>query len=122
MDQKTDHTHCRNQQGHLRAVVLAPTPGTREVPTITEEVAAALDAMGESARGRCFILDLSQVRSLTSLGLGMCVNLRNRAEHAGMRPVLFGASSELLELLRLMRLDRLFTLAADQRGLERLLA
>jgi hypothetical protein len=39
-----------------------------------------------------------------------------------MRPLLFGVSTTLLELLKLMRVDRLYTVVADQSALDRQLA
>jgi anti-anti-sigma regulatory factor len=122
MDQKTGFTHCHTIRGHLILKVLAPTVGQRETPIIAAEAAEAMESLGESSRGRCFVLDLSEVRTLTSMGLGLCVDLKNRADRCTMRPVLFGVRKNLRELLHLMRVDRLYTAADDAASLDRLLA
>jgi hypothetical protein len=46
---------------------------------------------------------------LSSMGLGMCVDLRNRAAAAKLKPHMTGMSRSLLDLFRMMRVDRLYT-------------
>lgn len=121
MEQKTAFTHCHIARGHLVAKVLAPNAAQREVPIITSEIGAFIDGMGDTGKGKCFVLDLSEVRLLSSMGIGMCVDLKNRADRAHMKAVLFGAVPSLLELLKLMRVDRLYAVAADQKALDKLL-
>lgn len=122
LDRKSSFVHCFTQRGHLVARVLSPIVGQREVPIIAAEVGEAIATLGDDAKGRVFVLDLSRVTTLSSMGLGMCVDLRNRSNHARMKAVLFGANGTLLELLKLMKIDRQYQFISDQPALDRLLA
>lgn len=122
LDRKSTFVHCFTRRGHLIAQVLSPSVGQREVPIIAAEVGDAMQALGDYAKGRNFVLDLSRVTALSSMGLGMCVDLRNRAGHAKMKALLVGAHGTLLELLKLMKIDRQYQLVADAASLDRLLA
>lgn len=108
----------RNQSGHLIVQISAPAVNQREAQAIRMEVLPGITVAG---RGRCFVLDLSAVQVLTSMGLGMCVELRNRASDAGYKPVVVGLNNHLTDLFALMRVDRLFTVAATRAELEALL-
>lgn len=109
-----------DRKGHLVLSVTAAGIGPRESAEI---VAAAVSALGRGdRRGRCFVIDLSRVSALTSMGLGMCVDLRNRASDHGMQPVVAGMNDHLISLFRMMRVDRLFRTAANAAELERLLS
>ena len=67
------------------------------------------------------VIDLSRCQALSSMALGLCVTLANRATDAGQRPVVAGMNVQLAELFRLMRVDRMFTTATSTADLERLL-
>jgi anti-anti-sigma regulatory factor len=121
IDRKTAFTHIWTARGHLIARVLTPNVGQREVAIVTSEIGDAITELQAEGK-RAMVLDLSDVRMLSSMGLGMCVDLKNQADRAKMRPLLFGVSTTLLELLKLMRVDRLYTVVADQSALDRQLA
>ena len=122
LDRKSTFVHCHTRRGHLIATVLTPNMGQREVPIIAAEVGEAIALLGDDAKGRCFVLDLSQVSLISSLGLGTCVDLRNTAEKAGLRPVAFGLNRHLVDLFRLMRIDRLYEMPKNQQELDALLS
>lgn len=122
IDRKTTFTHLWTARGHLIARILTPNVGQREVAFVTSEIGDAITELQADAKGRAMVLDMSDVRMLSSMGLGMCVDLKNQADRAKMRPLLFGANATLLELLKLMRVDRLYTVVSDQPTLDRLLA
>jgi len=105
--------------GHLLAEVLVPVIGQREAQVVHDEINRAL--AGFEGKGRCFVLDLSHVMMLSSLGLVMCIDTRHRAIERGMRPILSGVQPALLDLLRLMKMDRLFTLVHGGAELARIL-
>ena len=121
LDRKSTFVHCFTQRGHLVAQVLSPNVGQREVPIIAAEVGEAIVTLGDDAKGHHFVLDLGRVTALSSMGLGMCVDLRNRAAHAKMKAVLVGANPTLLELLKLMKIDRQYQMVPDAAALARLL-
>ena len=103
---------------HTIARLDAVSIGPREAALIATEVTRML---ASSTKGKCLVIDLSRTNSLSSMGLGLCVDLRNRAVDAGLRPVLAGMNIQLTDLVRLMRVDRLFTITSSSHDLERLL-
>lgn len=114
-----DYVEFSHHGGHLVARVVVPSIGQNEAPFIREQVLAKLPS---AQRGKAFVLDLSQVSLVSSLGLGTCVDLRNCAEKAGLRPVAAGLNRHLVELFRLMRIDRLFEIPRSAVELDAILA
>jgi anti-anti-sigma regulatory factor len=100
----------------LLARITCPTIGQREAPIISAEVIEAL-AGANLPKGGSFVLDVSGVTMLTSMGLGMCVDLRNRANAAKLKPHLSGTSRALLDLFRMMKIDRLYTVVYSREDL-----
>ncbi len=103
---------------HLVLRLHATTIGAREALVIVEEATRALEG---AVKGKRLVIDLSRTSALSSMGLGMCVDIRNRAVDHGLKPVLTGMNVQLSELFHMMRVDRLFTIAASAGELERLL-
>lgn len=103
---------------HTIARFDAVSIGPREATSVAADVATALLS---ATKGKCFVIDLSRTNSLSSMGLGLCVDLRNRAVDAGLRPVLTGMNVHLADLFLMMRVDRLFSIATSTAELERLL-
>ena len=103
---------------HMIARLDAVSIGPREAALIATEVSRMLTSF---TKGKCLVIDLSRTNSLSSMGLGLCVDLRNRAVDAGLRPVLAGMNIQLTDLVRMMRVDRLFTITSSSNDLERLL-
>ena len=103
---------------HMIARFDAVSIGPREAALIATEVTRML---ASATKGKCLVIDLSRTNSLSSMGLGLCVDLRNRAVDAGLRPVLAGMNIQLTDLVRMMRVDRLFTITSSSHDLERLL-
>ncbi|MFM7134427.1 MAG: STAS domain-containing protein [Planctomycetota bacterium] len=100
----------------LLARITCPSIGQREAPIISAEVIEAL-ANANLPKGGSFVLDVSGVTMLTSMGLGMCVDLRNRANAAKLKPHLTGTSRALLDLFRMMKIDRLYTVVYSREEL-----
>jgi anti-anti-sigma factor len=65
-------------------------------------------------RGGAVVVDLSDVPIVTTPGLSLLLSALQRLTHGGGRLVLFGLSRNVLDLLRRCRLDRVFTIAADE--------
>ncbi|MFM1805576.1 MAG: hypothetical protein RL136_2455 [Planctomycetota bacterium] len=101
----------------LHARITCPVVGQREAPIIAGEVAQAI-ANSNYPRGGALVLDLSSVSMLSSMGLGMCLDLRRQGEQAKLKPHLFGMSRQLLDILRMMKIERHYTVvyAKDQLG------
>lgn len=100
------------QPGVVHARLVGPTIGAREVPIITDLVAPAIE---KSAGGdlRWVVLDMSSVTFVNSMGLGMCIDFRNRANKAGAKTILYGMNQQLMDLFKMVKVDRLFTIVKD---------
>ena len=97
--------------------VCGPTLGQHEAPELASLVGHALER--ESTTTSRVILDLTAVAAISSMGLGTCLDLRRRGEALGAETTLIGLSSLLRNVIRTMRLDRLFTIAAPEDALSR---
>ena len=59
---------------------------------------------------------------MSSMGLGMCIAFRNQAHNLGAKSVLFGASAELLKLLAMMKIEKLYHIAKSEDELKAVLS
>lgn len=98
---------------------MGPQIGQRESPIISLEVEPYLKAAGKDLKH--FIIDIKGVNFMSSMGVGVCIALRNKAVAAGAKPILFGASADLAKLLAMMKIDQMYKLAKDQSELDMLL-
>ena len=68
-------------------------------------------AMAQHARTlRTIVLDMTEVRSMSSFGLGWCIEVRNTASLMNVRTVVYGLNRELLDLFRMMKVEKLYTI------------
>jgi anti-anti-sigma factor len=129
----TDHTHpgvsftAESQflklaygDGVLVARLAGPSIGTREASIISRELNRALDTAGGGLRA--LVLDMRGVQMMASMGLGMCIDARNRAGRGGASTVVYGLCPELGQLFRMMKVDRLYRIAHNEAELSRALA
>lgn len=106
--------------GVLTARLVGPNIGQREAPIITEEVGAVMERYGRAVR--VLVVDLSDVTMLASMGLGMCIDLRNRAVKQKATAVLVGMSTEIAQLFKMMRIERLYKIARTREELAQFVA
>ena len=86
-------------------------------------MAAACASLGAAVvTDDSLVLDFSSVTVLSSMGLGMLIDLRNRCNTMGMRPVIFGANGQLRDLLRMMKIDRMYSLMYGREDLYKAVA
>ncbi len=90
-----------------------PRVGEREASIISPAVREAIDELGHGLKG--VVLDLSNVRVMSSFGLGLCIELSNHARLLGAETVLHGMCPYIRELFRVMKADRLFKIAITPR-------
>jgi anti-sigma B factor antagonist len=91
------------------ATVTFEKVGSREAPIVQNELFAA----AEGGRWR-LLVDLSQVTLLASMGLGALVSLHKKCKEEGGGMVVCGLGKDLLALLKLTHLDRVFRIVADR--------
>jgi anti-anti-sigma factor len=101
-----------SKSGIITARLIGPSIGQREVPIITDIVGPAID---KSPIGfRWLVLDLSQITFMNSMALGMCIDFRNRTNKAKGKAALVGLNQQLLELFKMVKFDKLFTIVKDR--------
>jgi len=89
---------------------VGPRIGEREAAIIANSVNSKLREYGSKVNN--LVLDFSEVQFISSLGLGMCIDVRNTAEQCKAGTSIVGLTSHLQELFEMMRLDRLFTISS----------
>ena len=87
----------------LRAKLAGPGLNRREATIIRREIDRALDRVCHQLRS--FVLDLSEVQSVSSYGLSLCVGLGDRVKSFGARSVMTGVNPRLVDLLSLLNAD-----------------
>jgi len=100
----------------LVARLVGPNIGQREAGIITE---AFGDALATAGKSKYLLLDMSQVSFMNSMGIGMLVVLRGKAAAKKMKLVMGNVRSELEQLLKMVRLDKLFTICATDEQLRK---
>jgi anti-anti-sigma factor len=99
--------------------LIGPQVGQRESPIIGQEVEPYFKAAGKSLKH--FIIDLSSITFMSSMGLGAIISMRNKAHSAGGKAILYGTSPDLLKLFAMMKMDAMFKFAKNQGELDILL-
>ena len=61
------------------------------------------------------------VTFMSSMGLGMCISFRNNASAVKADAILFGLNKELHALMSMMKIEKLYKIAKDQKHLDKLL-
>jgi len=85
--------------------------GQREAGIIETELAL----LGERTNWR-FALDLSEVKMMASLGLGMLITMTRMTNESKGKIAMFGLNSDLSNLIRITKLDRLLPVAKDEKS------
>lgn len=95
-----------------------PALGQRECPAIIEAAQKAF----QGAHGRKHaILDLSNVRTFSAMGVGLCTDFAKRARERKLQPILFGLRGDLMDQLRMFKIERLFSVLRSRHDLENLI-
>lgn len=105
----TTHTSTASLDGVLDAKIKFEKLTEREGPIIVNEITA--DAPG---CGWKIALDMADVTFMASAGIGAIVTLHKRCKANGGKLAVYGLSDDLLQLLKLTRLNKLFTIADDK--------
>ena len=91
------------------AEILCEQVGDREAQIIQDEIRSAAEQAGWRVA-----IDLSHVRFLPSSGLGMLVALHNAGKTAKGKVAVFGVADEILSMLKVTHLDKLFVIKPDR--------
>ena len=99
------------QNGTMNACLVGPRIGEREATVVANAINAKLKECGSKVN--TLVLDFSEVQFVSSLGLGMCIDVRNTAEQCKANTAIVGLTQHLTELFEMMRLDRLFAIESS---------
>ena len=103
----------------ITARLVAPSVGQREAPIIETEIIDALSQCDK--RSKWLVIDLSAVSVLSSMGLGMCVELRRHAKEQKMNTALYGLNGHLRDLFRMMKVERLYKIVHSKDDLRKMI-
>ncbi len=92
--------------GDFHIHITSPRVGDHEASIIAAAVHRVLRSQGRSLKS--MVLDVSSVQMMQSVGLGMCIDIRNTADAFGLQTTLVGLNGRLAEMLRMLKIDRLF--------------
>jgi anti-anti-sigma factor len=106
------------RSGVLTVAPTGPSITTSDATRIQAAVSTRLDEAGAALRA--LVLDLAAVSYMNSMGLGVCIEMRNRAARRGARCIVTGMQKPIADLFDLMKVDRLFEVAADAQQLAKL--
>ncbi|MBT8485712.1 MAG: STAS domain-containing protein [Phycisphaerales bacterium] len=102
-------TH-QTRGGVVTAAINRSTVGQIEAVEIAEQL---VPLIGEAGSLRGFVLDLREVEYVNSSGLGLIIDLGNRAKERGATAVAFGLRAEIKALFELMKIGRFYQFAPD---------
>lgn len=91
------------------AKITSNSVGQREAGIIE----GSLKQVADGVKGRLAV-DMTDVKVLGSMGLGMLVTLTKHCRGAGGRLALYGIEPGLMELIKLTRLDSFLAIARDE--------
>ena len=94
------------RDGVFRVQLASSRVGEHEASIIAAAVHRVLRQHGRSLRS--MVLDVSSVQMMQSVGLGMCIDIRNTADAFGIETTLVGLRGRLAQLFRMLKIDRLF--------------
>lgn len=76
-------------------------------------IESSLKEVASTEKGR-LVVDMSDVKVLGSMGLGMLVTLTKQCRSLGGKLAIFGIEPSLLELIKLTRLDTFLVIAQNE--------
>jgi anti-sigma B factor antagonist len=105
----------RSSRGHT--VVMFQTPSLMN-PADVERVGSALNKLAEDLQGGRLVLDFTKLQFLSSQAVGIILTLHKKLSATpagGQSLVLCGVGPQLMQLLKITRLDRILTIKATQK-------
>jgi anti-anti-sigma factor len=97
------------QNGGLVAKIVCHALSTRETEIVTDDLLTRFSG----PEFKFLVVDLSQVTFMSSVGIGLLVQLHKRARESKVKFVVVGLNAELKALLKMTKLDKLFTIVDD---------
>ena len=108
----------QNIANHLVVKFNPAALGAGDIKSITVQLSGAIQNLANAGAGRYVVLDFTGVPLLSSIGLGMCVDIYHCAQKYGRKCATYGLQSRTLELFHLMHLDRMYENLSTQTQLQ----
>ena len=108
----------QNIANHLVVKFNPAALGAGDIKSITAQLSGAIQNLANAGAGRYVVLDFTGVPLLSSIGLGMCVDIYHCAQKYGRKCATYGLQSRTLELFHLMHLDRMYENLSTQTQLQ----
>lgn len=103
----------------LTARLVGPNMGQREAPIISSMVQ---EHIAESTTPlRFIVLDFREIEFISSVGLGVCVEIHNNAKSRKAVVVLYGLRPDAESLFKMTRMDKIFKLADSEKRLVKII-
>jgi len=96
----------------------APSITQRESEIIS---AAFQEALMDVAGYKWLVIDMGEVTFMSSMGIGMLVDARSRAAGKKMKVILSNVAAELDQLLRMVKLEKVFAICTNDKQLRKAL-
>ncbi len=96
-----------------------PSINERESFIITTEAAKSIEAADDVCA--FLVLDMQEISFISSMGIGMLLDLRKRATARKMKIVLANVGDQLNTLLSIVKLEKLLSVCNSERDLKRAL-
>jgi len=108
-----------NDGDALVARLEVPNIGQRESKIIAMSMQ---DQLGSIKPGHKYlVIDMGKVNFMNSMGIGMLIDARSRAAGLKMKTVLSNVGDEMHKLLKMVRLDKVFSLCQNDKQLKKAL-
>lgn len=95
---------------------VGPSLSEREATILSGELQRYFKEVGDTIRA--FVLDMSDIEMMSSFGLGMCIDAARKSQDVNATCYTCGMSSALIDLFRLMKVDRLYRIMYCREQLE----
>ncbi len=79
------------------------------------------DALDDADGFQWLVIDMQQVTFMSSMGIGMLVDARSRAAGRKMKVVLSNVATEMDQLLRMVKLEKVFSICTNDKQLRKAL-
>jgi anti-anti-sigma factor len=92
----------------VAAKIVGPAIESNRAQIILDTVGKAIDEIGNGLR--FMVLDLAEVTFINSTGIGICIQLGNRAKATGGLPILYRPTEDVNEIFVRCKADAIFTM------------
>jgi len=103
----------------LTLTLRGPSINEREATIITTEASRMIELADDVCS--FLVLDMQEVSFISSMGIGMLLDLRNRAGQRDMKIVLAHVGDQLNALLSIVKLEKVLSVCTSERDLKRAL-